>query len=105
MAVAPHSGFLDMLVICLTGLPTVVSRDENTKLPVVGGEKCIRYWESLTGDEVGGRFIFFISSFCVSALLEFDQAVLVSRKDPESRKKCVSQIKERLTSDGYWPQV
>uniref|UniRef100_A0AAY5EWM9 EF-hand domain-containing protein n=1 Tax=Electrophorus electricus TaxID=8005 RepID=A0AAY5EWM9_ELEEL len=75
LAVAPHSGFLDMLVLCVAGLPTVVSRSENTKLPVIG------------------------------ALLEFNQSVLVSRKDPESRRKCVSQIKERLTSNGYWPQM
>lgn len=75
LAVAPHSGFLDMLVLCVSGLPTVVSRSENSKLPVIG------------------------------ALLEFNQAVLVSRKDPESRRKCVSQIKERLTSNGYWPQM
>ncbi|XP_072526755.1 lysophospholipid acyltransferase LPCAT4 [Salminus brasiliensis] len=75
LAVAPHSGFLDMLVLCVAGLPTVVSRSENSKLPVIG------------------------------ALLEFNQAVLVSRKDPESRRKCVSQIKERLTSNGYWPQM
>ncbi|XP_056091675.1 lysophospholipid acyltransferase LPCAT4 isoform X2 [Rhinichthys klamathensis goyatoka] len=75
LAVAPHSGFLDMLVLCATGLPTVVSRSENSKLPVVG------------------------------ALLEFNQAVLVNRKDPESRKKCVSQIRERVTSDGHWPQM
>ncbi|XP_076846850.1 lysophospholipid acyltransferase LPCAT4 [Brachyhypopomus gauderio] len=75
LAVAPHSGFLDMLVLCVAGLPTVVSRSENTKLPVIG------------------------------ALLEFNQSVLVSRKDPESRRKCVSQIRERLTSNGYWPQM
>ncbi|KAL7855708.1 hypothetical protein AOLI_G00193120 [Acnodon oligacanthus] len=75
LAVAPHSGFLDMLVLCVSGLPTVVSRSENTKLPVIG------------------------------ALLEFNQSVLVSRKDPESRRKCVTQIKERLTSSGYWPQM
>ncbi|XP_051757202.1 lysophospholipid acyltransferase LPCAT4 [Ctenopharyngodon idella] len=75
LAVAPHSGFLDMLVLCATGLPIVVSRSENYKLPVVG------------------------------ALLEFNQSVLVSRKDPESRKKCVSQIRERVTSDGRWPQM
>ncbi|KAG7314100.1 hypothetical protein KOW79_022596 [Hemibagrus wyckioides] len=75
LAVAPHSGFLDMLVLSLAGLPTVVSRSENTNLPVIG------------------------------ALLEYNQAVLVSRKDPESRKKCVTQIKERLTSNGYWPQM
>ncbi|XP_030635306.1 lysophospholipid acyltransferase LPCAT4 [Chanos chanos] len=75
LAVAPHSGFLDMLVLCPAGLATVVSRSENTKLPVIG------------------------------ALLEFNQSVLVNRKDPESRKKCVAQIKERLTSEGYWPQM
>ncbi|XP_028841285.1 lysophospholipid acyltransferase LPCAT4 [Denticeps clupeoides] len=75
LAVAPHSGFLDMLVLCCSGLATVVSRSENAGLPVIG------------------------------ALLEFNQSVLVSRKDPESRKKCVAQIKERLTSDGYWPQM
>ncbi|XP_039519778.1 lysophospholipid acyltransferase LPCAT4 isoform X2 [Pimephales promelas] len=75
LAVAPHSGFLDMLVLCALGLPTVVSRSENSKLPVIG------------------------------ALLEFNQAVLVNRKDPESRKKCVSQIRERVTSDGHWPQM
>lgn len=75
LAVAPHSGFLDMLVLPVTGLPIVVSRSENSRLPVIG------------------------------ALLEFNQAVLVSRKDPESRKKCVSQIRERVTSDGRWPQM
>ncbi|XP_050970307.1 lysophospholipid acyltransferase LPCAT4 [Labeo rohita] len=75
LVVAPHSSFLDMLVLCTTGLPVVVSRSENCKLPVIG------------------------------ALLEFNQSVLVSRKDPESRKKCVSQISERVTSDGHWPQM
>ncbi|KAF5901907.1 lysophospholipid acyltransferase LPCAT4, partial [Clarias magur] len=75
LAVAPHSSFLDMLVISMAGLPMVVSRSENANLPIVG------------------------------ALLEFNQSLLVSRKDPESRKKCVSQIKERLTSNGYWPQM
>ncbi|XP_026117431.1 lysophospholipid acyltransferase LPCAT4-like [Carassius auratus] len=75
LVVAPHSGFLDMLVVCATGLPMVVSRSENSRLPVIG------------------------------ALLEFNQSVLVSRKDPESRKKCVSQICERVKSDGHWPQM
>ncbi|XP_057193595.1 lysophospholipid acyltransferase LPCAT4-like [Triplophysa rosa] len=75
LAVAPHSTFLDMFVLPVTGLPTVVSRSENARLPVIG------------------------------ALLEFNQSVLVSRKDPESRKKCVSQIRERITSDGRWPQM
>uniref|UniRef100_A0A3P9NWE2 Lysophosphatidylcholine acyltransferase 4 n=1 Tax=Poecilia reticulata TaxID=8081 RepID=A0A3P9NWE2_POERE len=75
LVVAPHSGFLDMLVLCPTQLATVVSRYENTKLPVIG------------------------------ALLEFNQSVLVSRKDPESRKMAVAKLIERLTSKGYWPQM
>ncbi|KAM9335437.1 lysophospholipid acyltransferase LPCAT4 [Symphorus nematophorus] len=75
LVVAPHSGFLDMLVLCPTQLATVVSRSENNSLPVIG------------------------------ALLEFNQSVLVSRKDPESRKKAVAQLTERLTSNGYWPQM
>nr|XP_015801820.2 lysophospholipid acyltransferase LPCAT4 [Nothobranchius furzeri] len=75
LVVAPHSSFLDMLVLCPTQLATVVSRSENTSLPVIG------------------------------ALLEFNQSVLVSRKDPESRKKAVAELIERLTSKGYWPQM
>uniref|UniRef100_H3CDG3 Lysophosphatidylcholine acyltransferase 4 n=1 Tax=Tetraodon nigroviridis TaxID=99883 RepID=H3CDG3_TETNG len=75
LVVAPHSSFFDMLVLCPTQLATVVSRSENSNLPVIG------------------------------ALLEFNQSVLVSRKDPESRKKAAAQLNERLTSDGYWPQM
>nr|XP_020442512.1 lysophospholipid acyltransferase LPCAT4 isoform X2 [Monopterus albus] len=75
LVVAPHSSFLDLLVLCPTQLATVVSRSENTRLPIIG------------------------------ALLEFNQSVLVSRKDPDSRKKAVAQLTERLTSNGYWPQM
>lgn len=39
LVVAPHSGFLDMLVLCPAQLATVVSRSENTTLPVIGGER------------------------------------------------------------------
>lgn len=38
LVVAPHSSFLDMMVLCQTELATVVSRSENTSLPVIGGE-------------------------------------------------------------------
>uniref|UniRef100_A0A8P4K877 Lysophosphatidylcholine acyltransferase 4 n=1 Tax=Dicentrarchus labrax TaxID=13489 RepID=A0A8P4K877_DICLA len=75
LVVAPHSGFLDIVVLFPAQLATVVSRSENTSLPVIG------------------------------ALLEFNQSVIVSRKDPESRKKAVAQLTERLTSGGYWPQM
>uniref|UniRef100_UPI0037E98709 lysophospholipid acyltransferase LPCAT4 n=1 Tax=Semicossyphus pulcher TaxID=241346 RepID=UPI0037E98709 len=75
LVVAPHSTYLDMLVLCPTQLATVVSRSENTSLPVIG------------------------------ALLEFNQSVIVSRNDPESRKRAVTELTERLTSGGYWPQM
>ena len=38
LVVAPHSSFFDMLVLFPTQLATVVSRSENTKLPVIGGK-------------------------------------------------------------------
>ncbi|KAJ8382513.1 hypothetical protein SKAU_G00032910 [Synaphobranchus kaupii] len=75
LAVGPHSSFLDILVLLPSGLPSVVSRSENAKLPVIG------------------------------ALLDFNQALLVSRTDPDSRRRCVAQLKERLTSKGRWPQI
>ncbi|XP_074479402.1 lysophospholipid acyltransferase LPCAT4 [Sebastes fasciatus] len=75
LVLAPHSGYLDMVALPITQLATVVSRSENCSLPVIG------------------------------ALLEFNESVLVSRKDPESRKKAVAQLTERLTSNGYWPQM
>ncbi|CAL1589733.1 unnamed protein product [Knipowitschia caucasica] len=75
LVAAPHRGFLDMIVLLPTQLPTVVSRSENTSLPVIG------------------------------ALLEYNQAVMVSRTDPQSRKQAVAQLNQRLTSKGYWPQM
>ncbi|KAM9327769.1 lysophospholipid acyltransferase LPCAT4-like [Pholidichthys leucotaenia] len=75
LVVAPHSGFFDMIIMFSTQLPMVVSRSENLSLPIIG------------------------------ALLECIQSVVVSRKDPESRRKTVAQINERLNSNGYWPQM
>lgn len=38
LVVAPHSSFLDMVVLMPTQLATVVSRSENLALPVIGGK-------------------------------------------------------------------
>lgn len=104
LVVAPHSSFLDMLVLCPAQLATVVSRSENTKLPVIGGKR--EGWGEFTVTPDNPPS----TSPCppplvVSALLEFNQSVLVSRRDPESRREAVAQLNERLTSNGYWPQV
>lgn len=108
LVVAPHSSFFDMLVLCATQLATVVSRSENSNLPVIGGKGprgrngkkpsiSVKKLEMNRASRPLGLSLL--------ALLEFNQSVLVSRKDPESRKKAAAQLNERLTSDGYWPQV
>lgn len=39
------------------------------------------------------------------ALLRFNQAILVSRHDPASRRRVVEEVRRRATSRGRWPQV
>ncbi|XP_030609610.1 lysophospholipid acyltransferase LPCAT4-like isoform X2 [Archocentrus centrarchus] len=75
MVVAPHSSYLDMVIMFPGQVPSVVSRSENKNLPVIG------------------------------ALLECSQSIMVSRKDPNSRKRVVSEVSQRVTSNGYWPQM
>ncbi|MBN3308604.1 LPCT4 acyltransferase, partial [Amia calva] len=75
LAVAPHSSFLDTLMVVTCDLPTVVSRSENLSLPVIG------------------------------ALLRFNQSLLVCRSDPSSRRQCLEQLTHRLRQQGTWPQV
>ncbi|XP_053722622.1 lysophosphatidylcholine acyltransferase 2 [Synchiropus splendidus] len=75
LAVAPHSTFFDGIVCIIAGLPSTVSRVENLATPIFG------------------RFV-----RCL-------QPVLVSRKDPDSRKNTIQEIDSRAKSGGLWPQV
>uniref|UniRef100_A0A665TAI7 EF-hand domain-containing protein n=1 Tax=Echeneis naucrates TaxID=173247 RepID=A0A665TAI7_ECHNA len=75
LAVAPHSTFFDGIVCIIAGLPSTVSRVENLATPIFG------------------RFV-----RCL-------QPVLVSRKDPDSRKNTIQEIDSRAKSRGCWPQV
>ncbi|XP_037306758.1 lysophosphatidylcholine acyltransferase 2 [Pungitius pungitius] len=75
LAVAPHSTFFDGIVCLVAGLPSTVSRVENLETPIFG------------------RFV-----RCL-------QPVLVSRKDPDSRKNTIREIESRAKSAGRWPQV
>uniref|UniRef100_A0A673B6I3 EF-hand domain-containing protein n=1 Tax=Sphaeramia orbicularis TaxID=375764 RepID=A0A673B6I3_9TELE len=75
LAVAPHSTFFDGIVCIVAGLPSTVSRVENLATPIFG------------------RFV-----RCL-------QPVLVSRKDPDSRKNTIQEIDSRAKSGGHWPQV
>ncbi|KAM4744545.1 lysophosphatidylcholine acyltransferase 2 [Anableps anableps] len=75
LAVAPHSTFFDGIACVVSGLPSTVSRVENLATPIFG------------------RFV-----RCL-------QPVLVSRKDPDSRKNTILAIETRAKSEGRWPQV
>uniref|UniRef100_A0A9J7XT60 Lysophosphatidylcholine acyltransferase 2 n=1 Tax=Cyprinus carpio carpio TaxID=630221 RepID=A0A9J7XT60_CYPCA len=75
LAVAPHSSFFDAIVCIEAGLPSTVSRSESLEAPIFG------------------RFL-----RCV-------QPVLVSRKDPDSRRNTILEIERRAKSGGHWPQV
>uniref|UniRef100_H3C3X4 Lysophosphatidylcholine acyltransferase 2 n=1 Tax=Tetraodon nigroviridis TaxID=99883 RepID=H3C3X4_TETNG len=75
LAVAPHSTFFDGIVCIVAGLPSTVSRVENLATPIFG------------------------------RLLRCLQPVLVSRKDPDSRKNTIQEIESRAKSAGHWPQV
>ncbi|MBZ3885358.1 Lysophospholipid acyltransferase LPCAT4 [Sciurus carolinensis] len=75
LVAAPHSTFFDPIVLLPCDLPKVVSRAENLSVPVIG------------------------------ALLRFNQAILVSRHDPASRRRVVEEVRRRATSGGKWPQT
>ncbi|NXD97350.1 PCAT2 acyltransferase, partial [Chaetorhynchus papuensis] len=72
---APHSSFFDAIICALTGMPSIVTREENLSTPVLGR--------------------------IISSL----QPVAVSRQDPDSRKNTVAEITRRAVSRGQWPQV
>ncbi|XP_066439986.1 lysophosphatidylcholine acyltransferase 2 isoform X2 [Eleutherodactylus coqui] len=73
--VAPHSSFFDGIAVITSGMPSIVSREENISVPIFGSILC--------------------------AL----QPVLVSRVDPDSRRNTINEITKRTTSKGKWPQV
>ncbi|XP_029442414.1 lysophosphatidylcholine acyltransferase 2 isoform X2 [Rhinatrema bivittatum] len=75
LVVAPHSTFFDAIACIVAGLPSPVSRTENVAIPIFG------------------------------RMLRATQPVLVSRIDPDSRKRTANEIIKRVTSDGEWPQV
>uniref|UniRef100_H2ZU27 Lysophosphatidylcholine acyltransferase 4 n=1 Tax=Latimeria chalumnae TaxID=7897 RepID=H2ZU27_LATCH len=72
---APHSSFFDALTVIPTDLPSVMSRAEDLKNPLM-------------------RDIY-----------HFNQAILVSRQDPASRRKAVEEMKRRANQRGKWPQI
>ncbi|XP_076849412.1 lysophosphatidylcholine acyltransferase 2 [Brachyhypopomus gauderio] len=75
LVVAPHSSFFDAIACIVAGLPSIVSRSESLAAPLFG------------------------------RILRCMQPVLVSRKDPDSRKNTILEITKRARSGGHWPQM
>ncbi|XP_029806953.1 lysophospholipid acyltransferase LPCAT4 isoform X1 [Suricata suricatta] len=96
LVAAPHSTFFDPIVLLPCDLPKVVSRAENLSVPVIGGER-------VSQEEVISRGE--MTALSKKALLRFNQAILVSRHDPASRRRVVEEVRRRATSGGKWPQV
>ena len=74
LVAAPHSSFFDALAIFWSGLPFIVSREENRDLLFIG--KCV----------------------------QFAQGIFVSRDSKESREECKMEITRRVNSPLDWPQ-
>ena len=76
LVVAPHSSMLDTFIMSLTDpVPSGVSRIENFQTPMLG------------------------------TLSKAMQPVFVSRTDPQSRRKTILEIKQRVSEPGKWPQI
>jgi len=74
LVAAPHSSFFDALAIFWSGLPFIISREENRDLLFIG--KCV----------------------------QFAQAIFVSRDSKQSREECKLEIKKRVNSSLPWGQ-
>jgi len=74
IVVAPHSTFFDALAIFWSGLPFIVSREENKNLPLIGKN------------------------------VQFAQAIFVRREDKNNREWTKAEIKRRVKSDQPWEQ-
>ena len=74
LVVAPHSSFFDALAIFWSGLPFIVSREENKNLLLIGKN------------------------------VQFAQAIFVSRDSKDSREECKQEIRRRCNSSLPWRQ-
>ena len=76
VVIAPHSSFLDSVILVVSDpMPSGLSRIENLQIPFMG---------------IVGKT---------------SQPVFVSRNDPDSRRKAVDDIRQRVSFPGKWPQI
>ncbi|XP_065219228.1 lysophosphatidylcholine acyltransferase isoform X2 [Planococcus citri] len=75
LVIAPHSTFLDAVIVYVTGFPSIIVRRESGMNPWFG------------------------------KILNFTQPIYVGRDDPDSRQKTIQDIIDRTTSKEDWAQV
>ncbi|XP_043220879.1 lysophosphatidylcholine acyltransferase 2-like [Amphibalanus amphitrite] len=75
LVAAPHSSFVDAIVLFCSGLPSIICRSETIELPFLG------------------------------TMTDYTQPVYVRREDPDSRQNTIREIQRRARSRGHWPQM
>lgn len=75
LVVAPHSSYVDSLIIVLTGPSSVVAKKETAYIPILG------------------------------KIVSCSQPIFVEREDPNSRQNTIAEIISRANSPDPWQQV
>ncbi|XP_075158908.1 lysophosphatidylcholine acyltransferase [Haematobia irritans] len=75
MVVAPHSSYVDSIVVVATGPPAIVAKQETSDIPLLG------------------------------KIINYAQPIYVQREDPNSRQNTIREIVDRARSEEDWPQV
>ncbi|XP_018336785.1 lysophosphatidylcholine acyltransferase isoform X1 [Agrilus planipennis] len=75
VVLAPHSSFMDSIVMVYMDAPSIVAKGETSCIPIFG------------------------------KLINFSQPIYVWRDDPDSRHNTIKEIIKRAKSDLDWPQI
>ncbi|XP_037936996.1 lysophosphatidylcholine acyltransferase [Teleopsis dalmanni] len=75
MVVAPHSSYVDSIIVVATGPPSIVAKQETSQIPLLG------------------------------KIINYAQPIYVQREDPNSRQNTIREIVDRARSKDEWPQV
>ncbi|XP_067639418.1 lysophosphatidylcholine acyltransferase [Eurosta solidaginis] len=75
LVVAPHSSYVDSIIVVTAGPPSIVAKRETADIPLLG------------------------------KIINFAQPIYVQREDVNSRQNTIRQIVQRARSEEEWPQV
>ncbi|KAM7346917.1 lysophosphatidylcholine acyltransferase isoform 1-T4 [Cochliomyia hominivorax] len=75
LVVAPHSSYVDSIIVAAIGPPAIVAKKETSEIPLLG------------------------------KIINYAQPIYVQREDPNSRQTTIREIVNRARSEEDWPQV